>query len=337
MFLIAVLLGVPTAGVANGPASTRSTGTDYLEVKLTEIEELRPVFATVRSRDRVEARVRIAGTLAQLQAVEGRTVIAGERLGVVADQKIALRLTALEAQIAGARSRLATARAELERASELVKRGVVAQARLDQLKAAHDSAETDLRTAQSEHAVALRTIEDGVILAPADGQILRVPVTAGTVVLPGESIATIAANAFLLRLEVPERHARFVGIGSTVQLTGEAGDRASDIGGVARIVRIYPEIQNGRLVADAEGRGLSSRAVGERVLVSIAAGRRAAIVVPKRFVITRFGFDYVRLARGSQSPIDIVVQLGGRVPMASGDEGVEILSGLSDGDKMQAP
>jgi hypothetical protein len=47
--------------------------------------------------------------------------------------------------------------------------------------------------------------------------VLRVPVTIGTVVMPGESIATIAANAYLLRIEVPERHARFIRIGDPVK------------------------------------------------------------------------------------------------------------------------
>ena len=46
--------------------------------------------------------------------------------------------------------------------------------------------------------------------------------TDGSVVLAGESIATIAANEYLLRLEVPERHAQFIKAGDVVRL-GERG------------------------------------------------------------------------------------------------------------------
>ena len=61
--------------------------------------------------------------------------------------------------------------------------------------------------------------------------------------------------------------------------------------------QVYPELQNGRVVADAEVPGLGNYFVGERTLVWISAGKRKAIVVPRAFVFKRFGLDYVR-ARG---------------------------------------
>ncbi len=96
--------------------------------------------------------------------------------------------------------------------------------------------------------------------------------------MPGESIATIAANEFLLRLELPERHARFMKAGDPVQLgdRGMAADGRKPTEG--RIVQVYPELSNGRVIADAEVPGLGSFFIGERVLVWISAGKRDAYV-----------------------------------------------------------
>ena len=59
------------------------------------------------------------------------------------------------------------------------------------------------------------------MLAPAAGRVLKVPVTVGSVVLPGDPVATIAEQNFVLRLRVPERHARFLKAGDTVRIDGD--------------------------------------------------------------------------------------------------------------------
>src|SRR5690606_12194197 len=114
------------------------------------------------------------------------------------------------------------------------------QARLDQAKTAFDVATNELTAARSERAVIERQAEEGQVLAPATGRILRVPVTEGSVVLGGESIATIAANDYLLRLELPERHARFAQKGDALKVgsRGVALDQATLANG--RIVQVYP-------------------------------------------------------------------------------------------------
>src|SRR5690606_15418056 len=66
-----------------------------------EIDDLKSVFATVRSRDRIEARVRTPGTVVSLKVDEGQQVQPGQVLAIVADPKIALRMRALDAQILG--------------------------------------------------------------------------------------------------------------------------------------------------------------------------------------------------------------------------------------------
>jgi multidrug efflux pump subunit AcrA (membrane-fusion protein) len=93
-------------------------------------------------------------------------------------------------------------------------------------------------------------------------------------------------------------------------------------------VTVYPEIQGGRVIADVKVDGLGDYFVGERTLAWVSAGARRVIIVPAAFIFRRAGVNYVRTADGAE----IVVQPGER----HGD-GIEILSGLADGDALVAP
>lgn len=302
-----------------------------------EIDDLKSVLATVRSKKVIEARVRTPGTVATLAVTEGALVEPGQVLGTVVDPKIALRLKASEAQLVALESRRATAKAELGRTEELTRRGVAPQARLDQAKTAFDVATNDLAAAKSERDVILKEAEEGEVLAPASGRVLRVPVTEGSVVLAGESIATIAANEYLLRLEVPERHAAHMRAGDPLQLGQRGPANAATKITEGRIALVYPEIQGGRVIADAEVPGLGDYYVGERTLVWISAGKRQAIAIPTDLVTTRFGIDFVRLLGTDGKPVEVVVQLGQTIPGANGAQDVEILAGLKPGDQIIKP
>ena len=286
------------------PATAGSKPQEGFTVVEQEIDDLKAVYATVRSKKVVEARVRTPGTVASLKIPEGMHVEPGQVLGLVADPKIALRIKASDAQIVALESRVATAKADFERTTELQRRGVAPQARLDQAKTGFDVATNELSAARAEREVIEKQIEEGQVLAPATGRILKVPVTEGSVVMAGESIASIAANEYLLRLEVPERHARFMQKGDPVRVgrRGLGPDQQPEAEG--RIVQVYPELQGGRVVADAEVEKLGDYFVGERTLVWISAGKRKSILVPPDYVFKRFGLDYVRMpaaTRGQRS------------------------------------
>ncbi|HEX4894065.1 MAG TPA: efflux RND transporter periplasmic adaptor subunit [Hyphomicrobiaceae bacterium] len=302
----------------------------------SEIDDLKAMLATVRSKKVVEARVRTPGTVAALHVTEGAHIEPGQVLGLVTDPKIALRLKASEAQIVALESRLATARSELDRTAELQKRGVAPQARLDQARTAFDVATNDLTAARSERAVIEKQAEEGQVLAPGSGRILRVPVTEGSVVLAGESIATIAASDYLLRLEVPERHARFMKKGDVLKIGHRGLGPDQQPAGEGRLVQVYPEIVQGRVIADADVSGLGDYFVGERTLVWISAGKRRGILIPRELTFRRFGLDYVRVALADQA-VDVVVQLG---QLASGEVNsrfVEVLAGVRPGDRLVRP
>jgi len=274
------------------------------------------------------ARSRIGGTVSRLRIDEGSQVEKGQEIALVSDPKIGLGLAAMDARIESLEARLKLARSELSRTRKLRKSGTMSQSRLDQAEANHQVVVAEIAAVKAERAVLAQSRTEGKVLAPKAGRVLSVNVTAGTVVMPGEAIAEIAAERFILRVRLPERHARFLKRGD-VALVGGRGLAVHDPRIRQGAVRqVYPKLQQGQIVADVAVEGLGDFFVGERVRVWVPAGKRRAIVIPDTFVYKRFGVSFVRLSDG----VEVAVQVG-----AQHKDGVEILAGLKPGDRMQLP
>ncbi|MFS8037722.1 efflux RND transporter periplasmic adaptor subunit [Xanthobacter sp. AM11] len=308
-------------------------------VRRQEVPELKAVFGEVESRTVVPARARIGGTVRQVRVSEGSQVKEGDEIALVVDDKLALSLNAADAKIKELTSQLDNARTELDRAQQLLARGVASQSRVDTAKTQFDVATNQVTAAQADRAVVLQRAREGAVVAPADGRVLTVPVTPGSVVLAGDEIARIASGPYYLRLSLPERHAANIREGGTVRI----GNRGitEDVAGTpaaarpGRIVKVYPEITAGRVVADVEVGGLGDYFVNERTLVWIEIGRRPVLAVPPALVLTRHGIDYVRIA-APRGVLEVPVILGARFH-GEGGERVEVLTGLKDGDHLLDP
>jgi RND family efflux transporter MFP subunit len=300
-----------------------------LTVVASDIVDQKAVFATVESPNVVPARARIGGTVIALAVRDGDAVTPGQTIAVIGDDKLALQLGALDAQIAGLRSQVAQAQTDLGRADALFQKGAGPKATLDQARTTLEVATATLRARTAERSVLQQNMAEGAVLAPVAGRVLNVPVTTGSVVLPGDGVAQIAQQGFKLRLRVPEQHAASLKAGDPVRLdAGQLGVPAALAG---RITLVYPQIAEGRVVADAEVAGVGDYFVGERLRVWISAGSRSGVVVPAGFVGTRFGLDHVRLRRDNTT-VEIPVQRG-----QVRADGVELLSGVRAGDVLVAP
>lgn len=285
-----------------------------------EIADRKAVLATVQTVDMTSARARIGGTIVELLVDEGSAVRAGEVIARVVDEKINLEKQALEARRASLQAERKLAEIALDRAQRLRKTGAGSQAKLDEARTNLDVVVKNLKAMESDRELILQREREGSVLSPSNGRVIRVNVTTGVVVMPGEAIANIADETYILRIEVPERHARFIRKGDLVSIT-QAG--VPETQGVVR--QVYPEMRNGRVVADVEVAGLGDYFIGERIRVYVSTGKRATYLVPQRFVFTRYGLHFVVL-EGNR---EIVVQPGRRI----GDK-IEILSGLQDGDML---
>ncbi len=297
-------------------------------VEPTTITEWKAVYGRVEARDLVPARARIGGTVVDLIVTEGDEVEAGQRIATVRDDKIDFQVAALDAQLRSLEAQLTKARTELERGETLVNRGIVTAQRLDQLRTDVEVAENQIASTQAQRSVVVQQGQEGDVLAPAAGRILTVPVTRGAVIMPGETVATLGGGGFFLRLAIPERHSASLAEGSTIAINANGEELAG------RMAKIYPQIENGRVVADVEVDGLDNAFVDARVLVEVPVGERQAIVVPRSAVVTRSGIDFVTVTEDGRL-VERAVILG--EPLRGDGDEIEILTGLSAGDLVQIP
>ena len=322
--LLALLLGLSTEAQAAN-----------FTVQSLQVADEKPVFATVESRNIAPARSRIGGTVEQLVVKQGDHVSKGQVIAVVTDPKLALQIKTLDAEIAGAQSLLAQSQTDFGRAQSLAKTGAGSIAALDAATTLARVAQSTLATRIAQRDVARQQLAESEVLAPTDGRVLEVPAIDGAVVLPGDTLATVAEQNYRLRLSLPERHAQFLKLDDSIRFDGqELGEAAPGFG---HVTLIYPQIQDGRVRVDATATGIGDYFVGERIRVWVSAGNRTAVVIPSSYVTERFGLDTVRLQPKDAPPIEIPIQRGRPTPGAAMPDGLEILSGLTAGDVLVQP
>ncbi|MGE5721858.1 MAG: efflux RND transporter periplasmic adaptor subunit [Sphingomonadales bacterium] len=328
--MAAAALALTLAGCGDGgqaPAPRPAAQGQRLKVAAVTVPELKPVAAEVTTRDQAEALVRIPGRLVRLSVREGDLVKRGQAIGMVVDERIGYETSAFQAQIAAASAEADRARAELARIEYLYRNNVYARARLDQAQAAARAANAQVAAARAQRSASASAAGQGAILAPATGRVLRADIPEGSVVAPGMSVATVTSGPPLLRLRVPQSLAGRIHPGAAVSVQDDRlGSRTGTI------VQVYPAVSGGQMTADAELAGLTTDLVGQRVSVLLEAGSRQGIVIPKRFLITQFGVDYVDLLGRDGSVARVPVQTA---PTAAADR-IEILSGLGAGDVVVA-
>jgi RND family efflux transporter MFP subunit len=323
MIRLSIWSALVLAGAAGFAQAASST------LKPVAVPVWKAVYGQVEARDSVLARARIGGTIIDLRVTEGDMVRAGDVVAVVKDDKVDFQIMAIDAQLLGLKASLKNAQAELDRAERLIKSGATTAQRLDQLRTEADVVRNQIAATEAQRSVVLQQQSEGDVLAPGDGRVLRVPVTKAAVVMPGEVVADIGGGGFFLRLAIPERHASALKQGSGIRITA-AGSSLS-----GTLAKVYPQIENGRVIADVEVKGLDTEFVNARVLVELPIGARQALVVPRAAVTTRSGIDFVSVMENGK-PVERAVVAGETIDL-NGAENIEILTGLQSGDIVVAP
>ena len=289
-----------------------------------KVTDWKAVYGRIETRDRIPARARIGGILTELTVAEGDLVQAGQQLALIVDDKIGFQLSAIDAQLDALSAQAANAEAELKRGEQLQKDGVITTQRLEALQTAVDVVNGNIAANRAQRQVLVQQSAEGAVLAPVTGRVLDVPQAAGAVVMPGEPVATLGGGGFFLRLAVPERHAANLTAGDAIVIETVAGEKSG------KLAKVYPLIENGRVLADVEVPDLSEDFVDARVLVRLPVGTREALLVPPTAVRTHSGLDFVT-AQGANGPVERAVVLGPH-HLVDGVEMVEVISGLVAGD-----
>ncbi len=146
----------------------------------------------------VEARVqsdlgfRVGGKILERSVNMGERVQKGQILMRLDSVDLKLSLAAQQANVEAARAKYTQSKADEARFAALVKSGAVSRQEYDQARAALDSAKAQLEAAEAQARVSNNSSEYAVLLADADGVIVRTLSEPGQVVAAGQTVIQLA-------------------------------------------------------------------------------------------------------------------------------------------------
>jgi RND family efflux transporter MFP subunit len=284
----------------------------------------------------IEYRVRVEQSEAALQQARVRLGLPPQGT----DDTITLENTATVRQ---ARAVLDEARTSRDRIAQLVKDGVQAQAELDRVESAYKVADSRYQDAieevrnrqalllqrRSELQIARQQLAETVLYAPFDGAVRERRSTIGEYLSAGMPVAVVVRlHPLRLRVELPERDARDMRAGQTVNVMVE-GDTAIYTGRVVRLSPSFQEVSR-TLVIEAEVDNRQGRLrPGSFAKAEIVTNSQSSVVmVPAEAIVTFAGIQKVYLTKDGKATEKNVV-----VGRREGDL-VEIVEGLNAGENV---
>ncbi|MFO1068547.1 MAG: efflux RND transporter periplasmic adaptor subunit [Geminicoccaceae bacterium] len=304
--------GSGPAAVERGPAA-RPIPIEVAAARSETITDTVEAVASTRSAQAVDVVPTVGGRIAQILFAPGQRVAAGDLL-------VTLDAKEEQAAVAEAEAMMADAKAQFDRAETLAKTRSVADARVDELRAAYLSA-------QARTDIARKRLADTEIRAPFAGVVGLREVSIGARVDDSTKITTLdAVETLEAEFSVPEQYYGRIQPGTAIRATASAypdrvfegvvGAVDSRIDPVARAFRVRADIPNGDLALTA----------GLFMVVEIVLGSHEAVVVPEQSVVLQGRTSYVyRIADGKAQRVEVT--LGQRLRGV-----IEITQGLAVAD-----
>lgn len=351
VFVVLLLIAaLPVAGCSKKHESAQGenvpvkvvTGTSVETVKPSAIPELLDVVGSVRARTSAVVSTRIPGSVSVLRVREGDRVKKGQlllQLDAQENQATAAGATAAvdEARrgLEEAQSRKKLADTTFTRYQNLLNEQAVSRQEFDVRQTEKDVAAQGVARAESrliqaqQGAKAASAVSDYTrILAPISGVIASKQADLGASVFPGQPLMTIEDDgSYQLELALPENVATKVMPGTPVQVTLDALGASFS----AKIAEIVP-------TADPASRTFVAKiALTQKGLKSGMFGRGAinlgvtahGITVPKKAVVERGALTSVWAVDSGNIAHMRIIKVGRQI-----GERTEVLSGLSDGDRV---
>ena len=363
----AVILWVAAGLSACGEKGKEGTVVSRAVVRDVEVVVVRPVpretmteaLGTVRARTTAAVAPQVMGRLTGVAVSEGSVVAAGALLATIDDTTVRAQLSSAEGAVAeaeaareeadGAVSQAeagkALAEKTFERFRKLLEGKVVTQQEFDEVDMRRTVAAKELERAQKKRAQASAKISQAKgqaaearamlawtrVVAPFAGVIVEKRADAGSMAVPGVPLFVLEdPRSNRIEVSVPETYLPLLKKGTPIQgiLDADPGKPFSVV--VTEIVpEIDPASRTFTVKADLPaGRARSGQSA--KVRFSAGTGTVPVLAVPKRAITRAGGSDGV-FTVGAR---DNVARLSMITLGAEFGDRVEVLSGLSDGDRV---
>ncbi|MBZ5714708.1 efflux RND transporter periplasmic adaptor subunit [Nannocystis pusilla] len=295
--LFAALLGAActSAPVDAGKAAAgpQPRAVEVAEARAAPHPRILTLSSTLAALEKVQVAARVEGPITEVKVDLGDRVVREQELAAIRPIDYRARVSELDASLAQAES-------DVKRLESLG--GVATQEELER-------ARTRLTGAKAQRSQASRQLGDTTVRAPFAGAIAARYVAPGTYVKPGTPLFDLVADDRLrLTVEVPERYAALVQVGTPATITlkdslvgepGEAGAKIAEGAGAAQaaITRVSPVVSPTTRTFTVEAVFSPAGSVlrpGMFTVASLSLGQEAGSVrVPRPAVFHVLGRDRV--------------------------------------------
>ena len=274
-----------------------------------------------------------SGRIVTLVVKAGDPVRSGQLLATIDDRETQTGVQRSRAQTAQAQAELRNAQANFDRTRELLSKGFVSAAAMDTADAQLKSAQAGRDQASASEKQSGLTQGFTRVTAPFDSFVLQTLSEAGDLAFPGKPLLTLYAPMPLRAVvQVPVSRSAQVQGSAAVEVQARAADgspqwvRPSQISHLPTADAVSQTIEWRLELPATVSKGLLP---GQQVRVRFAAGQSQRLVIPQASV----------LRRGELTAVYVMVDKGFvlkaiRLGAEHGEQGVEVLAGLSDTDRV---
>jgi HlyD family secretion protein len=323
---------------------------DTESAEVTDIVKKTVATGSIVPRKEVEVKPKVTGVLAELTAKPGDYVKAGDSLGKIKIVPDAMQINQAEAGVRSSQIAFDNAKRELDRNEELAKRGVVADAELQQFRTQFALRKQELATANSS----LQLVKEGatrgqgkestlVVTATVGGKILDVPVKEGNSVIqannfnPGTTVAVIAdMNDIIFEGRVDESEVGKIKEG--LKLTIKVGAIENEkLEGTLEYIAPKGKLVDGAIQFEIKARVTPGKDTNIRANYSanadiVLAEKKQVLAIREALVQYEGEKPFVEIETTPQTFIRKDVRLG----LSDGIK-VEVLEGVAKADKIKIP
>jgi RND family efflux transporter MFP subunit len=320
---VALLFAATGAAVAQTPSASAT-------VELREVEDVYAADAVIESVRQATVSAQISGQLIQIYVDAGDRVKRGQPLARIDTREADAQVASAGAQVAQAEAALAQAQLEYDRTQSLVTQGFLSQAALDKANADLKTARAALAAARAGTTQAATGRSFAELRAPIDGVVTRRLMEPGELATPGRGVVEIHDPAALRAVgTIPQfvlpRTARV----DRAEVEVPSLQRRIKASRVTVLPSADPRLLSTQVRAELPADTPAAVVPGTAAKVLVPIGRSQKLVVPAAAVFRRSELTAVYVLTDGTRQLR-QVRVGTRV----GDDGLEVLAGLSTGERV---
>lgn len=261
----------------------------------------------------------------------GSIVKRGKPLMRLSPEQEALQLSAANADVDAAQSRVTQAHIDLQRTDQLLKQQFASRAELDQQRLALEQAEAQLRAATARRDAVVNQQGYTVLTSDRDGVVTAVSAEVGQVVAAGQPVVTVAADGEReVAISIPESRIEELRLARSLRVSVWAHPGNSWEGSLRELAPATDNITrtySARIaVRNPDTKLLRLGMTASVLLVDAEEGR--SIYLPLTAIVDRAGQRQVWLVDPQTSQVALRTVTLGTVQ----DDRVQVLAGLSGGE-----